>query len=92
MPSFKERFRPSRKQKKNKEADITSTNESINSSAASAISTNTSHILRTGRASLTTTPITPTAATTTTGKTIDEHTGSAAFSTYHSHHVVDQCE
>ncbi|CAF1161309.1 unnamed protein product [Rotaria sordida] len=87
MPSFKERFRPSRKQKKNKEADITSTNESINSSAASAISTNTSHILKTGRASLTTTP---TAAATTTGKTIDEHTGSAAFSTYHSHHVVDQ--
>ncbi|CAF1023252.1 unnamed protein product [Rotaria sp. Silwood1] len=103
MPSFKERFRPSRKYKKNKEAGVTGIDESINSAVASAISTNTSHAPRTGRGSLTTISNATTAmasaavtaaaaAPTTTGKTIDEHTGSAAFSTYHSYYLIDQCK
>ncbi|CAF2506617.1 unnamed protein product [Rotaria sp. Silwood2] len=99
MPSFKERFRPSRKFKKHKEAGVAGTDESNNSVVASTISINTSHIPKTGRASLTTVSIATTAVaaaatttTATTGKTIDEHTGSAAFSTYHSYYLIDQCE
>jgi hypothetical protein len=65
MPSFKERFRPSRKYKKNKEAGGTSIDESA---IASGIST--------------------TGATT----TIDDSTGSAALSAYHSRYSVDDCK
>ncbi len=65
MPSFKERFRSSRKYKKNKEAGATGTDESA--PTASGISTNA-----------------PT--------TIDDHTGSAALSTYSSHYSVDYRE
>jgi hypothetical protein len=65
MPSFKERFRSSRKYKKNKEAGATSIDESA--TTASGMSTNA-----------------PT--------TIDDHTGSAALSTYSSHYSVDYRE
>ena len=82
MPSFKERFRPSRKYKKNKEAGTTGTDDSAPIAVASGTSNNATN-----------TPIvsnvaTPVAAPT----TIDEHTGSAALSTYHSHYSNDQCE
>ncbi len=66
MPSFKERFRPSRKYKKNKEAG----GNSIDESAIAATGT----------------------STTGTSTTIDDQTGSAALSTYHSHCSVDYCK
>jgi hypothetical protein len=72
MPSFKERFRPSRKYKKNKEIGATSVDESTASSGAS---TNITNVSTTGA---------PT--------TIDDHTGSAASATYHSHFSVDYCK
>ncbi|CAF1057038.1 unnamed protein product [Rotaria sordida] len=40
MPSFKERFRPSRKYKKNKETSSLNTDDSASSTNASGISTN----------------------------------------------------
>lgn len=72
MPSFKERFRSSRKYKKNKEAGATDVDESI---SASGTSTNITNVLATGVSTAT-----------------DDHTGSAALSTYPSHHLVDYCK
>ncbi len=85
MPSFKERFRPSRKYKKSKEVGTTGTDESA--IVASGISTNPTHVPTTGTS--TATAIT---ATTVSATTIDENTGSAALATYHSHYSNDQCE
>jgi hypothetical protein len=65
MPSFKERFRSSRKYKKNKEGGTTSGEEPA--AAAAASSSNATNA----------------------STTIDDHTGSAALSTYHSPHPVD---
>jgi hypothetical protein len=90
MPSFKERFRPSRKYKKNKEAAAGSTDESV--TVNSGASPNTTNVPSTSSAPLPTAPIAAAAASTTTGTTIDEHTGSAALSTCHSHYSNDQCE
>ncbi len=81
MPSFKERFRPSRKYKKNKEAGTAGTDDSTPIAVASGISTNTTNV-----------PTVSTVAASTTNTTIDENTGSAALSTYHSHYSNDQCE
>ncbi|CAF3303413.1 unnamed protein product [Rotaria sp. Silwood2] len=49
MPSFKERFRPSRKYKKNKEIGSTNTDDSVSTTTASGTSTS----LSTAGASLT---------------------------------------
>jgi len=65
MPSFKERFRPSRKYKKNKEAGGISIDESTIASGTSI-----------------------TGAT----ATIEDQTGSAALSTYHSRYTLDDCK
>ncbi|CAF0956398.1 unnamed protein product [Adineta steineri] len=62
MPSFKERFRSSRKYKKNKEAGATGTDEVASGGTST---TNTSSTI------------------------IDDHTGSGALSTHHSHYSVD---
>jgi hypothetical protein len=85
MPSFKERFRPSRKYKKNKEASTAGTDESTPIAVASGISTNTTNVP-------TVSTVTTSVAASTTNTTIDENTGSAALSTYHSHYSNDQCE
>jgi hypothetical protein len=86
MPSFKERFRPSRKYKKNKEAG---TDESVPIAVASGTSINATNVPTTGTSTVATSVA---AAASTTNTTIDEHTGSAALSTYHSHYSNDQCE
>ncbi len=99
MPSFKERFRPSRKYKKNKEAGAAGTDEAATVAVATGTSTNTNNVPIIGTLPSTTVSTTSAAAaaaaastTTTTSTTIDEHTGSAALSTYHSYHLNDQCE
>jgi hypothetical protein len=72
MPSFKERFRPSRKYKTTKEAGTTSIDEST------IISGTLTNIWST--------------STTDASTTMDDNTGSAALSTYHSHYSVDYCK
>ena len=95
MPSFKERFRPSRKYKKGKEASGTlsaSTDDSAsatptNIAIASSIAGVLSPVLATvASASLST------MAATTTCTTTDEHADLVVFSTHHSHYPSDQCE
>jgi hypothetical protein len=66
MPSFKERFRPSRKYKKNKEAGAPGTDESATVAVASGTSTNPNNASTTAGAA---------AAAASTGTTVDEHTG-----------------
>ncbi|CAF4062524.1 unnamed protein product [Adineta steineri] len=88
MPSFKERFRPSRKYKKGKEVNASSTDEST--TPTNGTSTNTTNVPATGVAPLPVSSTLVATTTTTTGTTIDEHTGSAALSTYHSHYSADQ--
>jgi len=96
MPSFKERFRPSRKYKKNKDAGAAGTDEADAVAVASGTSTYTNNVPITGSLPSTTVSTTSAVAaassSTTTSTTIDEHTGSAALSTYHSYHLNDQCE
>lgn len=72
MPSFKERFRSSRKSKKIKETGANDPSESI---SASGTSTNLTNLSIAGVSTAT-----------------DEHTGSAALSTYSSHYSVDHCK
>jgi hypothetical protein len=85
MPSFKERFRPSRKYKKNKEAGTAGTDDSAPVAVASGTSNNATN---TPTVSNVATPV----AAPTTSTTIDDHTGSAALSSYHTHYSNDQCE
>lgn len=83
MPSFKERFRPSRKSKKNKD---TST---IEESTVNNITSSTHLTSIPPTAPIAAATINSAVASTTTGATIDDHTGSAALSTHYS---VDQRE
>lgn len=99
MPSFKERFRPSRKYKKNKEGGTAGTDESANPAAivnASGTTINTNNVSTTGTSSSILASASSSAAAaaagSTTSTTIDEHTGSAALSTYHSYYSSDQCK
>ena len=84
MPSFKERFRPSRKYKKNKDATTSNTEDLTTTTLASGSTTHGANPSTTSAA------IIPTA--TASAMTIDEHTGSAALATYHSNYSMDQCE
>ena len=87
MPSFKERFRPSRKFKKNKDGTTTNTDDTTTSILASGSST-----YSTNHASTTNTSSTLIPTATVSATTIDEHTGSAALASYHSNYSIDQCE
>ena len=104
MPSFKERFRSSRKYKKNKDGTVpSSTPATANEDTPVSASGSTGHQLHNppapsthaghgGIPYLTSVPSASASSTTTagaTGITIDDHTGSAAMSTYHS---MDPCE
>lgn len=86
MPSFKERFRSSRKYKKNKDATTSNTDDPTTNNLASGTST-----YPTNNTSTTSTSIISSTSTVST-TTIDEHTGSAALATYHSNYSIDQCE
>ena len=90
MPSFKERFRPSRKLKKSKETSASSVDES--SSSVSGLPTNTSTVSTSGLLLQTSLSSPTTTAAAPNGATIDDHTGSAALSTYHSHYSIDHRE
>ena len=94
MPSFKERFRPSRKYKKAKEAGTLSANTDepasglpTNTTIASNIAGMLSPVLAVVASSSLSTM-----ATTTVVSTADEHADRALFSMHHSHYPIDQCE
>ena len=90
MPSFKERFRPSRKLKKSKEISASSVDES--SLSTSGIPLNTSTVSTSGFTLQSSLSSPTTTAAAPNGATIDEHTGSAALSTYHSNYSIDHRE
>ena len=107
MPSFKERFRSSRKYKKNKDGTVPSTTPATTqedtpvSACASAghqthnpsssSSSSSTHVGHSGIPYLTSIPSASACSTnaSATGINVDDHTGSAAMSSYHS---MDQCE
>ena len=91
MPSFKERFRSSRKYKKNKETAASGIDEpnSVTSGPPSSHTPLPTLVAASAASSAVTAVSSATATANSTGATADERTGSVALATYYS---IDQCE
>lgn len=91
MPSFKERFRPSRKYKKNKETGaVTGADESISQGSATSLQTNNSSSSVAGAiAAILPAMTTLSTLNSSSGAAHDDRSGSLIFS---NNHTTDLCE